>query len=103
MHDLISLVTTSSAVKASYYNVFRASKVSSPVECEGGICFLTTGTCIPVKKPTLVGLCGFPESNEDLLHFYSLWIRNVHLFLDHKPEIVPVAEVSTMGHLYLAT
>ena len=88
VHDLISLVTTSSAIKASYYNVFCACKVSSPVESEDSICFLTTGACISVKKSQTVSLCGFPEANEERLHFYPLWTGSVRLS-DHEPEIVP--------------
>lgn len=79
MHDLISLVTTSSAIEASYYNVFCACKISSPVECEGSICFLTTGACIPVEKQ-FFSLCDFPELNKEYLHVHSLWTSCVHLF-----------------------
>lgn len=61
MHDLISLVTTSSAVKASYYDLFCTCKVSGPVESEGGICFLTTRTGISVKRSTTYDFIVFPN------------------------------------------
>lgn len=99
VHDLISLVTTSSAIKASYYNVFCACKVSSPVECECGICFLTTGSCISVKKPKLLACVVF------LNQMRSAYIscpcgQDVRIFPHHEPETVP-SEVFIMDSLKL--
>lgn len=101
VHDLISLVTTSSAIEAGYYNVFCACKVSSPVECEGGICFLTTRACIPVGNLFLARVV------------FLNWIRStcmsircgqvVCIFSNHEPETVPATEVSTVCTLKLGT
>ena len=100
MHDLISLVTTSSAIKASYYNVFCACKVSSPVESEDSICFLTTGACISVKNAKLLAFVVF------LNQMKRAWVsiprgQEVYIFPVHEPEIVPAARVFSMGPVKL--
>lgn len=100
MHDLISLVTTSSAIKASYYNVFCACKISSPVECEGGICFLTTGSCIPVKNPkSLVCVVVLNQMRSACISIPCGW--EVCILSQPWDEIVPASEVSIMGPLKL--
>lgn len=50
MHNFIPLISTSSAIKASHNDLLSASKVRSPVDLEGTIHFLTTGSCIPEWK-----------------------------------------------------
>ena len=50
VHDLIPLVPTPSAIEAGHNDLLGAREVSSPVDPEGVIDFLTTGPCVPGGK-----------------------------------------------------
>lgn len=100
MIDLISLVTTSSAIKASYYNVFCACKVSSPVESEDSICFLTTGASISGENPKLLAFVVFLNQMRSACISIPCG-QEVYIFPVHEPEIVPATRVSTIGPLKL--
>lgn len=100
VHDLISLVTTSSAIKASYYNVFCACKVSSPVESEDSICFLTTGACISVKNPKLLAFVVFLNQMRSACISIPCG-QEVYVFLFMSLKSCQPPGVSTMGPLKL--
>lgn len=101
MHDLISLVTTSSAIKASYYNVFCACKVSGPVESEDSVCFLTTRACIPMKNTKLLAFMVFLNQ---MRNAYISLPREQELCIlpNHESETVPAYGVSRMSPLKLS-